>query len=85
MNILDIIPESEVISTIKSEFNKKLTLYKITNFQFVKKYNMSWETFLNKNIVKEKSYIWEVEKDSMEWEHANEGIKNIESKLKLLK
>jgi hypothetical protein len=35
---------------------------------------MSYKEFEDKNIVKEKGFSWEVEKDEMDWEHALEGI-----------
>jgi len=33
-------------------------------------------------MAKEKGFLWEIESDAMEWEHAIEGIRYIDSKLK---
>lgn len=49
-----------------------------------KKYNMSFEEFERMGIVKEKGYSWDVENDAMEWEHAIEGIRYIQEKIKEL-
>lgn len=46
---------------------------------------MTFQEFEKNNIVKKLNYTWEVEKDSMEWEHAIEGLKSIRKKIKLLK
>lgn len=80
--ILEIIPEDDLKDAILSEYKRKLTLYKMTDEKFRKKYGMSFEEFDKKNIVKEKEFSWEVESDAIEWEHAIEGIRHISSKLK---
>lgn len=80
--ILEIIPEDDLKDAILSEYKRKLTLYKMTDEKFRKKYGMSFEEFDKKNIVKEKEFSWEVESDAIEWEHAIEGIRYISSKLK---
>ncbi len=42
---------------------------------------MSFIEFEKKNIVKEKNFSWEVEKDTIEWEHTMEGIKSLQEKI----
>lgn len=81
-NILEIVPEDDLKDAILSEYKRKLTLYKLTDEKFRKKYGMSFEEFDKKNIVKEKGFSWEFESDAIEWEHAIEGIRYINSKLK---
>lgn len=46
---------------------------------------MSFIEFEKKNMVKEKGFSWEVEKDAMEWEHAVEGMKSLQEKIKKMK
>ena len=45
---------------------------------------MDFQDFEKQNIVKKKNFSWEVEADAMEWEHAIEGIRTCEQKLKEL-
>lgn len=47
-----------------------------------KKYGMTFQEFESKNVVKELDFCWQVESDAMEWEHAVEGIRYAEQKLK---
>lgn len=81
-DILEIVSENELKEAMVSEYKRKFTLYKITDEKFRKKYGMSFEEFDKKNMVKEKGFSWEIESDAMEWEHAIEGIRYIDSKLK---
>ena len=45
---------------------------------------MSLNAFDERNVVKEKDFSWEVEKDAMNWEHAIEGIRHLQEKIKRL-
>lgn len=62
-----------------------MILYKLTDERFKKKYGMSFEDFEKLNLVKEKGFSWDVEKDAMEREHAVEGIRYIEEMIKKIK
>jgi transaldolase len=64
---------------------KKIILYKLTDERLKKKYEMSFNEFEEKNIVKEKNFSWEVEKDAMDWEHAVEGIRHLQEKIDKIK
>ncbi len=81
MKLLDFISEKELKDAVLSEYERKLILYKFTDEQLKKKYVMSFMEFEKKNLVKEKGFSWEVEKDAMEWEHAVEGIKSLQEKI----
>jgi hypothetical protein len=85
MTILDIASVDEIKEALINEYKRKLMLYSITNERLKKKYKMTFHEFEKKNIVKKMNYTWEVEKDSMEWEHSIEGLKSIKKKIKLLK
>ena len=80
MKLVDIIPEKELKETVLSEYERKIVLYKFTDERLKKKYGMSFSEFEKKNLVKEKGFSWEVEKDAMEWEHAVEGIGSLQKK-----
>ena len=85
MKLVDIIPEKEIKEAVLSEYERRLVLYRLTDEQFKKKYGMNFTEFEKKNLVKEKGFSWEVEKDAMEWEHAVEGIVSLQEKINKIK
>jgi transaldolase len=85
MKILDIVSEKEIKEALLAEYEKKIILYKLTDERLKKKYEMSFNEFEEKNIVKEKDFSWEVEKDAMDWEHAVEGIRHLQEKIDKIK
>ena len=76
--------EDEMTHALANDYRRKLITYKLVDEKFRKKYGMDFRSFEKQNIVKEKNFLWEVESDAMEWEHAIEGIKTYERKLKEL-
>ena len=74
MKLIDIISEKELKEIVLSKYERRLVLYKLTDERFKKKYGMNFTEFEKKNLVKEKGFSWEVEKDAMEWEHAVNGV-----------
>ncbi|MCE5195364.1 MAG: hypothetical protein LLF28_07970 [Nitrospiraceae bacterium] len=82
MKLADLLPEKEIKEAVLSEYEKRLTLFKLTDERFRKKYGMSFKEFEKKNLVAEKNHSWDVEQDSMNWEHAVEGIRYLEDKIK---
>lgn len=85
MKIADILPEKEIKDAVLGEYEKRLVLYKLTDEQLKKKYKMDFKDFEEKSIVKKKGFSWDVEQDAMHWEHAVEGIRYIEKKIKQIK
>ncbi len=85
MKLFELISEKELKETVLSEYKRRLILYRLINERFKKKYGMEFEEFEQNNVVKEKDFSWEVEKDAMEWEHAVEGIRYTEEMIKKLK
>lgn len=85
MKLLDLLPEKEIKEAVLSEYEKRLVLYKLTDGRLKKKYGMSFMEFEKRNVVAEKGLSWEVEQDAMNWEHAVEGIRDIEEKIKKIK
>lgn len=87
MKLLDLIPENELKEAVLSEYEKRLVLYiyRLTDERLKKKYSVNFEEFEKKNMVKEKGFSWEVEKDAMDWEHAVEGIRYIQEKINKIK
>ena len=46
---------------------------------------MFFSEFEDRNVVKQNNFSWDVESDSMEWEHALSGIEDMEIKIDALK
>ena len=84
MKIVDIIPENELKEAVLSESRRKLVIYKLTDERLKKKYGMGFDAFEARGTVKKNDFSWDVEKDAMEWEHALEGIKYQQEKIKKL-
>lgn len=82
MKLADLLPEAEIREAVLSEYEKRFALFKLTDEKFRKKYGMSLQEFENKNIIAEKGFSWDIEQDAMNWEHAIEGIRYIEEKIK---
>ena len=85
MKLIDIISEKEIKEAVLSEYERRLVLYRLTDERFKKKYGMNITEFEKKNLVKEKGFSWEVEKDAMEWEHTVEGIVSLQEKINKIK
>ncbi len=81
MKLFDLISEKELKEVVLSEYERRLVLYRLIDERFKKKYGMNFTEFEKKNLVKEKGFSWEVEKDAMEWEHAVEGIESLQEKI----
>ncbi len=85
MKLLDLIPEKEIKEAVLSEYERRLVLYKLTDERLKKKYLMSFKEFEEREMVKEKGFSWEVEKDAMDWEHAVDGIRYLQEKINKIK
>ncbi len=81
MNLLMKIPENEIIDALLNDYKRKLVLYRLIDNQMQKKYKSTFEKFEENNLVKKSNFSWEVESDSMEWEHSVEGIRFLENKI----
>jgi len=75
------IPENEIIDALLNDYKRKLVLYRLIDNQMQKKYKSTFEKFEENNLVKKSNFSWEVESDSMEWEHSVEGIRFLENKI----
>jgi hypothetical protein len=77
-------PEEEIRETLRREYLRRLVRYRMTDDFFKKKYEMDFENFEKKEIVKKRNFSFEVESDSQEWELSIQGIKEVLKKLKEL-
>jgi len=80
--IVDLIPIDEIREALINEYKRRRIRYKMMDEAMKKKYGMQYGDFESTNMVKEKKFAWDVESDSMEWEHAIEGFRYVEQKLK---
>ena len=76
------IPIDEVMEALINEYRRRLIRYNMTDEFMRKKYGMTFDKFESSNVVKERKFSWDVESDAMEWEHALEGVRYVEHKLK---
>ncbi len=83
--IIRAVPVAELKEALMNEYRRRVIRYKLLDESMKKKYGMTFEQFEARNIVKEKGFSWQVESDSMEWEHAIEGIRYAEQKLEDLR
>lgn len=81
-NFLTTVSETEIREALLNEYKRKLLVYKLIDDQMTKKYNMDFAEFQSFNVVKENDYSWNVEEDSMEWEHSLDGIHTMQRKIK---
>lgn len=85
MKLLELVSEKEIKEALLAEYEKKLVLYRLVDEHLKKKHGMSFEEFEERNIVRDKGFSWEVEKDAMDWEHAVAGIRYLREKINKLK
>ncbi len=80
--IMKSVPIGELKDALLNEYRRRIIRYKLLDESMKKKYGMTFKDFESRNIVKERGFSWQVESDSMEWEHALEGIRYAQQKLK---
>ena len=76
------IPIDEIMEALINEYRRRLIRQNMTDEFMRKKYGMTFDKFESSNVVKERKFSWDVESDAMEWEHALEGVRYVEHKLK---
>lgn len=70
-----------ILELLDHEYRRRLSHYENIDKAFRKKYEMTFQEFDTKNIVKEKGFSWDVESDSMDWEQAIDGMDTMKKKL----
>lgn len=77
--------DARVRYLLEAELLRTLGKHRRVNAGFVKKYGMEFAEFLNRDMVQQQGYTWEVERDAMAWETAIGGIEMLEARLRELK
>lgn len=80
----DLTEEELIKESLIAEVRRRIAGYKFTDYLLTKKYGMAFDDFEKKNIVKKKSYSFNVEEDYHNWDQAIDGIKTLAKDLKLL-
>lgn len=76
------IPMDEIREALVNEYRRRRIRYKMVDEAMKKKYGMDYANFESTNMVRERKFGWDIESDSMEWEHAIEGFRYVEQKLR---
>ena len=69
--------DARVRYLLEAEYLRKLGQYRRTNAALTQKYGMSFDAFLAEDIVGQRDYSWDVERDAMELEIAVGGIEQL--------
>ncbi len=77
--------DTKVRSLLKSEYLRRLKRYRRQDRLLAQKYGMTFDEFVERRIVKQKGYTWDVEQDAMDWETAVSGMRTMKRKLQELR
>ncbi|MFZ4441733.1 MAG: hypothetical protein ACOYOS_25280 [Syntrophales bacterium] len=80
--IITTVPIEEIKEALFNEYRRRVIICKMVDETMKKKYGMTFQEFESQNVVKGHDFSWQVESDAMEWEHAVEGNRYAEQKLK---
>ena len=77
--------DSKVCSLLEAEYLRRLKQYRRLDRTLTQKYEMTFEEFIERRVVQQKGYTWDVEQDAMDWETALGGMKTMKRKLQELR
>ncbi len=83
-NLVKLFPEELVVDALERELLLKKSRYEETARKMREKYGMEFKR-AERELLKAENYSWEVERDLIEWEHAEEGIKSCTELLEEIK
>ena len=78
---IEALSNDEIQEILRRDYLRRLIRYKKTDELMRQKYGMTYEEFVNRNVIAEHRFTWEVESDSQDWEMALDGIRTMERKL----
>jgi hypothetical protein len=73
--------DGKLRTLLAAEYRRNLARYSLTDRRLRKKYGMSFEEFEQRNVVRERNFVWDVESDAIEWDLATNGIKTMRRRL----
>jgi hypothetical protein len=77
--------DAKVRLLLEAEYLRRLGRYRRLDRTLTEKYGMTFEQFVERRVVQQKGYTWDVESDAMDWETAVDGMRTLESKLQELR
>ena len=77
--------DAKVLRLVEAEYVRELGRYRRVDLALVRKYGMTFESFIECRIPRQREYSWEVEQDAMAWETAVGGMATVERKLRELR
>ncbi|MEA3310223.1 MAG: hypothetical protein U9Q70_12040 [Chloroflexota bacterium] len=77
--------DSKICSLLEAEYLRRLSQYRHLDRVLTQKYEMIFEEFIERRVVQQKGYAWDVEQDAMDWETALGGMKTLRRKLQKLR
>ena len=76
--------DTKVRLLLEAEYLRRLGRYRRLDRTLAQKYGTTFEEFMERRVVQQKGYTWDVEKDAMDWETAVDGMRTMERKLREL-
>ncbi len=76
--------DTKVRLLLEAEYLCRLRRYRRLDRILAQKYGMAFEEFMERRVVQQKGYTWDVETDAMDWETAVDGMRTMERKLQEL-
>lgn len=76
--------DTKVRILLESEYLRRLGRYRRLDRALALKYSMTFEEFVERNVIESKGFSWDVERDAIDWETARDGMTTMERKLEEL-
>lgn len=73
--------DAKVRSLLEAEYLRRLGQYRRQDRILAQKYGMTFEAFMERRIVQQEGYTWDVEQDAMDWETAVGGMRMMKRRL----
>lgn len=77
--------DTKVRALLEAEYLRRLRQYRRQDRSLAKKYDMTFDAFVERRVVQQEGYTWDVERDAMDWETAVGGIATLEHRLRELR
>ncbi len=77
--------DTKVRALLEAEYLRRLKRYRRQDRILAQKYGMTFEEFVERRVVQQKGYTWDVEQDAMDWETAIGGMETIKRRLEQLR
>lgn len=73
--------DAKVRGLLEAEYLRQMARYHRVDQALSQKYGLSFDEFVEQRVAEQHGYVWEVEKDAMDWETAIGGILTMGRKL----